>query len=191
MDAFIASFLAVALAEVGDKTQLLALFLTAVFARKFAIVCGIFIATVLNHAVSAWFGMWIAEHLNQTHLSWIVAISFIAVGLWLLIPDKDDAVDEKYMQWGALVATTILFFFAEIGDKTQIATVLLAANYQNFSMVLVGSTAGMLLANVPVVYLGAYLMKLLPFKQVRIGACILFFLFSSLGHQKTGFANIE
>ncbi|WP_311515043.1 TMEM165/GDT1 family protein [Oligella urethralis] len=176
MDAFIASFLAVALAEVGDKTQLLALFLTAVFARKFAIVCGIFIATVLNHAVSAWFGMWIAEHLNQTHLSWIVAISFIAVGLWLLIPDKDDAVDEKYMQWGALVATTILFFFAEIGDKTQIATVLLAANYQNFSMVLVGSTAGMLLANVPVVYLGAYLMKLLPFKLVRIGACILFLL---------------
>ncbi|WP_432785293.1 Putative manganese exporter [Oligella sp. MSHR50489EDL] len=174
MDAFIASILAVALAEVGDKTQLLALFLTAVFARKSAIVLGIFVATILNHAVSAWFGVWISEHLSQSTLTWIVAISFIAVGLWLLIPDKDDEVDEKYMKWGAFVATTVLFFFAEIGDKTQIATVLLAANYNDFVMVLMGSTAGMMLANVPVVYMGAWLMKVLPFKLVRIGACILF-----------------
>ena len=176
MDAFIASVLAVALAEVGDKTQLLALFLTAIFARKSAIVLGILIATILNHAVSAWFGVWVSEHLSQNTLTWIVATSFIVVGLWLLIPDKDDGVDEKYIKWGAFVATTILFFFAEIGDKTQIATVLLAAKYNDFYPVLIGSTTGMMLANVPVVYLGGCLMSALPFKLVRLGACVLFLL---------------
>ncbi|MDO5667790.1 MAG: TMEM165/GDT1 family protein [Alcaligenaceae bacterium] len=176
MDAFIASVLAVALAEIGDKTQLLALFLTAVFARKSAIVLGILIATILNHAVSAWFGVWVSENLTQTTLTWIVAVSFIVVGLWLLKPDKDDEVEEKYVKWGAFAATTVLFFFAEIGDKTQIATVLLAAKYNDFYPVLIGSTSGMMLANVPVVYLGAWLMNKLPFKQVRYGACVLFLL---------------
>lgn len=176
LDAFIASVLAVALAEVGDKTQLLALFLTAVFARKSAIILGILIATVLNHGVSAWLGVWVSSYLNETNLTWIVAISFIAVGLWLLIPDKDDEVDEKYVKWGAFAATTVLFFFAEIGDKTQIATVLLAAKYNDFYSVLAGSTLGMMLANVPVVFLGAWLMSKLPFKQVRYGACVLFLL---------------
>lgn len=176
LDAFIASVLAVALAEVGDKTQLLALFLTAVFVRKSAIVMGIFLATILNHAVSAWFGVWISTHLSETMLSWIVAISFIVVGLWLLRPDQEDEVNKKYVKWGAFTATTVLFFFAEIGDKTQIATVLLAAKYNDFYPVLMGSTAGMMLANVPVVYLGAWLMSQLPFKQVRYGACVLFLL---------------
>ena len=109
MDAFIASVLAVALAEVGDKTQLLALFLTAIFARKSAIILGVLIATVLNHAVSAWLGVWVSSYLNETNLSWIVAISFIVVGLWLLVPDKDEEVDEKYLKWGAFLATTVLF----------------------------------------------------------------------------------
>ena len=174
MDAFIASVLAVALAEVGDKTQLLALFLTAIFARKSAIILGVLIATVLNHAVSAWLGVWVSSYLNETNLSWIVAISFIVVGLWLLVPDKDEEVDEKYLKWGAFLATTVLFFFAEIGDKTQIATVVLAAKYTDFYMVLAGTTVGMMLANVPVIYLGSWLMSKLPFKQVRYGACMLF-----------------
>ena len=101
MDAFIASVLAVAVAEVGDKTQLLALFLSAVFARKSAIVIGILIATLLNHAVSAWFGVWISENLSDSILTWIVAVSFLVVGCWLLIPDKEEDIDEKYVKWGA------------------------------------------------------------------------------------------
>lgn len=180
LDAFIASVLAVAVAEVGDKTQLLALFLSAVFARKSAIVIGILIATLLNHAVSAWFGVWISENLSDSILTWIVAVSFLVVGCWLLIPDKEEEIDEKYVKWGAFLATTVLFFFAEIGDKTQIATVILAAKYNDFYPVLLGTTAGMMLANVPVVYLGCWLLNKLPFKQVRRGACVLF-IFMGLG----------
>ena len=176
MDAFIASVFAVALAEVGDKTQLLALFLAAMFARKTPIVLGIFVATILNHAVSAWFGVWISEHLSNQLLTWIVAISFLAMGAWLLIPDKEDEVDQKYIKYGAFAATTVLFFFAEIGDKTQIATVLLAAKYNDFYPVLLGTTAGMMIANVPVVYLGCWLLDRLSFKKIRRLACVLFIL---------------
>lgn len=174
MDAFISSTLAVALAEIGDKTQLLALFLAARFAQKYAIVAGILLATLLNHALSAWLGVWLAQWLSPAMMVWIVGLSFIGVGLWLLKPDPDDDVDGRYMHYGAFVATTVLFFLAEIGDKTQIATVLLAAKYHDMVMVVAGSTLGMLLANVPVVFMGGWLMGRLPFKAVRIGACVLF-----------------
>ena len=176
MDAFIASVLAVSLAEVGDKTQLLALFLAAMFSRKLPIVFGIFVATILNHAVSAWFGVWISDNVSTELLTWIVAISFLAMGAWLLIPDKKDEIDEKYVSYGAFIATTVLFFFAEIGDKTQLATVLLAAKYNNFYPVLFGTTVGMMLANVPVVYLGCWLLDRLSFKKIRQAACVLFIL---------------
>ena len=176
LDAFIASVLAVALAEVGDKTQLLALFLAAMFARKIPIVLGIFVATILNHAVSAWFGVWISQNVSDELLTWVVALSFLAMGAWLLIPDKEDEVAQKYVKYGAFVATTVLFFFAEIGDKTQIATVLLAAKYNDFYPVLLGTTVGMMLANVPVVYLGCWLLDRLSFKKIRRVACILFIL---------------
>ena len=176
LDAFIASVLAVALAEVGDKTQLLALFLAAMFARKIPIVLSIFVATILNHAVSAWFGVWISQNVSDELLTWVVALSFLAMGAWLLIPDKEDEVDQKYVKYGAFVATTVLFFFAEIGDKTQIATVLLAAKYNDFYPVLLGTTVGMMLANVPVVYLGCWLLDRLSFKKIRRVACILFIL---------------
>ncbi len=174
MDALLSSTLAVALAEIGDKTQLLALFLAARFAQKHAIVAGILVATLLNHAVSAWLGVWLAQWLSPVMMGWVVGISFIAVGLWLLKPDQDDEVDSRYMRYGAFAATTLLFFLAEIGDKTQIATVLLAARYADVTSVVIGSTAGMLLANVPVVFLGQWLMRKLPFRAVRIGACVLF-----------------
>lgn len=174
LETFIASVLAVALAEVGDKTQLLALFLAAMFARKAPIILGILIATLLNHAVSAWFGVWISENLSHELLAWIVAISFLVMGAWLLVPDKKDEVDEKYVKYGAFIATSVLFFFAEIGDKTQIATVLLAAKFNDFYPVLIGTTAGMMLANVPVVYLGCWLLDRLSFKKIRRIACVLF-----------------
>lgn len=174
MDAFLSSTLAVALAEIGDKTQLLALFLAARFAQKYAIAAGILVATLLNHAASAWLGVWLAQWLSPMLMTWLVGLSFIGVGLWLLKPDQDDAVDGRYMRYGAFVATLVLFFLAEIGDKTQIATVLLAAKYHDVSAVVLGSTVGMLMANVPVVFMGQWLMGKLPFKAVRMGACVLF-----------------
>ena len=174
MEAFFSSMLGVAIAEIGDKTQLLALFLAARFAQKNAVVSGIFIATLLNHLVSAFVGVWLAEAISPETVKWIVGISFIAVGLWLLLPDKDENPDSRWLKYGAFGATVFLFFIAEIGDKTQIATVLLAAKYQSLSMVVIGSVAGLMLATVPVVYLGDMLMKKIPAKAVRISACVLF-----------------
>ena len=174
MSALLASTLAVAIAEIGDKTQLLTLFLAARFAQKYAIVAGILVATLLNHAISAWLGVALAGWLSPELMKWLVGISFIAVGLWVLIPDKEDEEDTRWLKYGAFAATTVLFFLAEIGDKTQIATVLLAAKYQDVFWVVVGSTLGMLAANVPVAFLGAWLMQRLPLRPVRVAACVLF-----------------
>ena len=174
MEAFFSSILGVAIPEIGDKTQLLALFLAARFAQKNAVVSGIFIATLLNHLVSAFVGVWLAETVSPDTVKWAVGISFIVVGLWLLLPDKDENPDSRWLKYGAFGATVFLFFMAEIGDKTQIATVLLAAKYQSLSMVVLGSVTGLMLATVPVVYLGDMLMKKIPTKAVRISACVLF-----------------
>lgn len=174
MEAFFSSTLGVAIAEIGDKTQLLALFLAARFAQKNAIVMGIFVATLLNHALSAALGVWMAQFISPDMMKWIVGGSFILVGLWLLKPDEDDHPDNRWLKYGAFGATVWLFFLAEIGDKTQIATVLLAAKYQELFMVVAGSILGMMLANVPVVYLGEMLLKKIPAKAVRISACVLF-----------------
>lgn len=175
MDALFSSTLAVALAEIGDKTQLLALFLALRFTQKYAIVAGILLATLLNHAVSAYLGVWLAQWLSGVLMAWIVGLSFIGVGLWLLKPDQSqNGDDERWLRYGAFVASALLFFVAEIGDKTQIATVLLAARYHNIAVVVAGSTLGMLIANVPMVFAGGWLMGKLPFRKVRLGACVLF-----------------
>lgn len=181
MEAFLYSTLGVLIAEIGDKTQLLALFLAARFPQKGAIIAGIFIATLLNHAVSAFFGAWLAAAVSPDVMKWLVGISFIAVGLWLLLPDKDDGGDErKWLKYGAFTATTVLFFLAEIGDKTQIATVLLAAKYQEMFWVVCGSVLGLMLANVPAVYLGEALLKRIPAQTVRRLACAVFCLLGVL-----------
>ena len=175
MEAFVSSTVGVLIAEIGDKTQLLTLFLAARFAQKNAIIMGIFMATLLNHAVSAFFGVWLTQTVSPDVLKWLVGGSFIAVGLWLLIPDKDDDNDNnRWLKYGAFTATLILFFLAEIGDKTQIATVLLAAKYQNLFWVVSGSILGLMLANVPVVYLGEKIMRRIPAHWVRWAACALF-----------------
>ncbi|ABM17222.1 MULTISPECIES: TMEM165/GDT1 family protein [Marinobacter] len=174
MDAFLASTLAVAIAEIGDKTQLLSLFLVARYAKRTPIILGILIATVLNHALSAWLGAWVAQWIPEAWLPWILAVSFVAIALWLLIPDKDDSEDSKFLGMGAFMATTIMFFLAEIGDKTQIATVVLAARYTDTFWVIMGTTVGMLLANVPVIMAGRWLMERLPLAMARISASILF-----------------
>ncbi len=163
----------VALAEIGDKTQLLALLLAARFRKPWTIIAGIAVATVLNHAIAAWIGSLAAHWLRPDVLRWIVAASFIAVAVWTLKPDTLD--DETPLgARGAFIATTVLFFIAEIGDKTQVATVLLAAKYSPLWEVVVGTTLGMLLANVPVVLLGSRFSDRLPLKAARWTAAAVF-----------------
>ena len=164
----------VALAEIGDKTQLLALLLAARFRKPWPIVAGILVATLLNHALAAWLGARGAAWLQPETLRWIVAGSFLAVAVWTLKPDKLDADDERLPARGAFVATTIAFFIAEIGDKTQVATVLLAARYHPLWEVIAGTTVGMLLANVPVVLLGSRFADRLPLRAARYVAAAVF-----------------
>ena len=177
MDAFLASFTAVAIAEIGDKTQLLSLFLAARFRSKLAIIAGILVATLLNHAASAWLGVWVAQFIPDGWQGWLLGGSFIVVALWLLIPDKDDSEDTGVLKFGAFMASCILFFLAEIGDKTQIATVILAATFEDaIWMVIWGTTFGMLAANVPVVYAGSWLMEKISLDWARRTACAIFML---------------
>lgn len=174
MESFLTSTSAVALAEIGDKTQLLSLFLAARFTQKYWIIVGIFIATVLNHGISAWLGQWLSGFIPEMYQNWVIGGSFIAVALWLLIPDKEDDAESPLQRYGAFIATTVLFFLAEIGDKTQVATVLLAAQYQSIFWVTLGTTLGMLIANVPVVLAGQWLMQRLPLDLTRKLAFVLF-----------------
>jgi len=173
MQALLLSTLAVAVAEIGDKTQLLALLLAARFRKPLPIVAGILVATLLNHALAAWAGALVARWMTPEVLRWVVAGSFLAVALWTL---KPDAIDDAQVlpARSAFVATTIAFFIAEIGDKTQVATVLLATRYEPLWQVVIGTTAGMLLANVPVVLLGSRFAQRLPLRAARIAAAVLF-----------------
>jgi len=175
IDAFLSSFTAVAIAEIGDKTQLLSLFLAARFRAKGAIIAGILVATLLNHAASAWLGVWLSQFIPSGWHQWLLGGSFIAVALWLLIPDKDDSGDTGVLRFGAFFASCVLFFLAEIGDKTQIATVILAASFeQSVWLVIVGTTLGMLAANVPVVYAGSWLLQKVSLQWARRSACGVF-----------------
>ena len=176
MQTLLISTATVALAEIGDKTQLLSLILAAKYRKPWPICVGIFAATLVNHALAGWVGTLVAQWLTPEHLKWILAISFFAVAAWTLVPDK---VDENEAQGGigrsVLVATVIAFFLAEMGDKTQIATMVLAADYTPLWQVVTGTTIGMMLANVPVVWLGARFASKLPLKAARISAAVLFF----------------
>ena len=173
MQTFLVSTLAVAVAEIGDKTQLLALLLAARFRKPVPIVAGILLATLLNHALAGWLGTIAAQWLTPDVLRWVVAISFFAIALWTLKPDKIDD-DQALPARNAFIATVIAFFLAEIGDKTQVATVLLAAKYHPLWEVVAGTTVGMLLANVPVVLFGDAIARRLPLKIVRVVAALLF-----------------
>ena len=174
MESFLVSTFVVAIAEIGDKTQLLALLLAARFRRPWPIIAGIFVATVLNHALAAWLGALAASYLTPDLLRWIVAGSFAAIGLWTLKPDTLDEKSERLPARGAFIATVIAFFLAEMGDKTQIATMVMAAKAPLLWPVVVGTTLGMLLANVPVVLLGSRFAAKLPLKAARMAAAALF-----------------
>ncbi len=178
MEAFLSSTLAVSIAEIGDKTQLLALFLAARYGRPWVISLGVLVATLVNHALSAWLGAVLADVIPPHWIPWIIGGSFIAIGLWLLIPDKEDGDMGRFANYGPFMATLVLFFLAEIGDKTQIATVILAAKYSADMLmtiaVIAGTTFGMLLANVPVIFAGKWLMDKLPLGFAHKAACIIF-----------------
>lgn len=173
-DALLVSTGTVALAEIGDKTQLLALVLAARYRKPWPIVAGILVATLLNHALAAWIGTLIAQWLQPQVLRWVVAGSFLAVALWTLKPDTLDADTSTMSGRGAFIATTLTFFIAEMGDKTQIATVLLATRFDVLWQVIAGTTVGMLLANVPVVALGSRFAHRLPLRAARITAAAVF-----------------
>lgn len=174
MEALLFSTLAVAIAEIGDKTQLLSLILAARYRRFWPIAWGILVATLLNHALAGWLGSVAAEYIPEGALRWILFASLLGMAIWVLIPDKLDDEDAPKPRYGPFLTTTIAFFIAEMGDKTQIATVLLAAKYDQLVMVVIGTTVGMLLANVPVVALGAKFAHRLPLKAARYAAAVVF-----------------
>ncbi|MCM2321592.1 MAG: TMEM165/GDT1 family protein [Pseudomonas sp.] len=158
----------VALAEIGDKTQLLALLLAARFRRPWPIIWGILVATVANHFAAGAVGKWVASFFSEATLSWILAASFLAVAAWMLIPDKLDDDEESHLnRYGPFLTTLIAFFIAEMGDKTQIATVMLAAQYEYFWLVIAGTTLGMMIANVPVVLAAHFSADKLPMTLIH------------------------
>jgi len=173
MEAFLISLSTVAIAEIGDRTQLLSLVLAAQFRKPWQITAGVLLATLANHAVAGFLGVWVGHFLTPRVLDLIVGVSMLGMAAWTLKPDKLDG-DESIAQRNAFFATLIAFFIAEIGDKTQIATMALAAGYSNLPAVVAGTTLGMMLANVPVIFLGSAFASRLPLKAIHIGAAILF-----------------
>ncbi len=180
MEAFLASTAIVALAEMGDKTQLLAIVLAARFRRPVPIILGILAATLANHAIAAFLGAQAAAFLSGIWFRYLVAISFIAMGLWTLIPDRLEEDARKPARFGAFLTTLVAFFLVESGDKTQVATIALAARYEAVIAVTAGTTLGMMLANVPAVFLGDALLKRVPIRLVHAVAAILFIALGAL-----------
>jgi len=174
LEAFLVSTGIVALGEMGDKTQLLALLLAAKFRRPVPIVLGILVATLVNHALAGAVGDWIARALGPDVLRWVIGGSFIAMAVWMLIPDKIDEAEGGHQRFGVFGTTVIAFFLAEMGDKTQIATVALAARYTDLVAVVAGTTLGMMIANVPAVFLGDKIAKKVSMTLVHAVAALIF-----------------
>jgi len=175
MEAFLVSTGVVALGEMGDKTQLLALVLAARFRRPWPIIAGILVATLANHAVAGALGGWLAALMGPTVLRWVIGGGFLAMAAWMLIPDEiDDDLGQRDHRFGVFGATVVAFFLAEMGDKTQIATVALAARYDALVAVVAGTTLGMMLANVPAVFLGDRVARRVNMKLVHGVAAVIF-----------------
>ncbi|HEY8385737.1 MAG TPA: TMEM165/GDT1 family protein [Porticoccaceae bacterium] len=174
MNAFLISTGIVALAEIGDKTQLLALILAARFRKPLPIILGILVATLVNHALAGALGTWLTTLLSPQALRWLLGLSFMAMAAWVLIPDKLDDTETGTTRYGIFGTTLIAFFLAEMADKTQVATVALAAQYQAMLAVVAGTTLGMMIANVPVVLLGDRIANRMPVRLVHTVAALLF-----------------
>ncbi|MBK7661024.1 MAG: TMEM165/GDT1 family protein [Betaproteobacteria bacterium] len=175
MEALLVSIGIVALAEIGDKTQLLTLVLAARYKKPWPIVAGIFVATLVNHGIAGAVGAWLTKAMGPDVMRWILGASFIAMAAWMLVPDKLDDDDSASKQRGGVFLTTaILFFFVEIGDKTQVATVALAARFDSLAAVVMGTTIGMILANAPVAFFGDALAKKMPVRIVHVVTAVIF-----------------
>jgi len=175
MESLLVSTGVVALAEIGDKTQLLAFILAARFKKPVPIVCGILAATVINHGLAGALGAWITALLSPLMLRWILGLSFMAMAVWTMIPDKIEEEETRIAsKLGVFGATLVTFFLAEMGDKTQIATVALAAHYAEPLLVVAGTTLGMLIADVPAVFIGDRLAARIPLKLVHTLAAAVF-----------------
>jgi Ca2+/H+ antiporter, TMEM165/GDT1 family len=174
LEPFLISTLVVGLAEIGDKTQILSLILAARFKQPIPIIFGIFFATVANHAAAGFAGTLFGSLATGPWMRWILGLSFLSVAVWALFPDRYEAKDKAISRSGAFTATLAAFFLAEIGDKTQIATIGLAARFEVFYAVVIGTTLGMMLANIPVVIAGDRLAGRLPLKAIRLAAAIVF-----------------
>ena len=174
MEAFLLSTGIVALAEMGDKTQLLSLLLAAKFRKPVPIILGILVATLFNHAFAGAVGTWVQQTVGPDLMRWILGASFIAMAAWMLVPDKLDDTGTGAARFGVFGTTLIAFFLAEMGDKTQIATVALAARYDAFFQVVTGTTLGMMIADVPAVFLGDKLSSKISLKWVHAAAALVF-----------------
>lgn len=174
MEAFLISSGIVALAEMGDKTQLLSLLLAAKFRRPVPIILGILVATLVNHAFAGAVGSWVTALVGKEVMRWVLGLSFIGMALWTLIPDRLEELETKPARFGVFGATVIAFFLAEMGDKTQVATVALAAKYSQLYAVVAGTTLGMMAANVPAVLLGSKITQVVSLKLVHAIAAAIF-----------------
>jgi putative Ca2+/H+ antiporter (TMEM165/GDT1 family) len=175
LEAFLVSVAVVAVGELGDKTQLLTLVLAARYGRPWPIVTGILVATLANHTIAAWIGSWVRGAVPADVLRWGLALSFFAVAAWALKPDQFDDSDAPPVSNRSVFAVTLIaFFLAEIGDKTQIATAMLAAKFDSLPSVVAGTTLGMLLVDVPTAFIGKAAAERIPFRAVRIVAAALF-----------------
>lgn len=160
----------------GDKTQLLALVLATRYKKPWTILLGVLIATLFNHGLASWAGAWVSSLIEPAVLTWILAITFFIFGFWILIPDKEEEI-KQVGHFGVLITTVIAFFFAEMGDKTQLATIALGANYSNVVFVTVGTTLGMLGSNALAIFLGQKFLNRVPMLWVRRIACLIFIIF--------------
>lgn len=174
MEAFLTSIAVVALAEIGDKTQLLAIVLATRLNRPWPIVAGILCATLANHFLAALVGDEVASFLDAQWFHYLVAISFIVMAAWTLIPDKFEEEKHTPTRYGVFVTTLVAFFLVEMGDKTQVATIALGARFHTVLPVMLGTTTGMMIANIPAVFFGHEVIKRVPLKMVRIVAALLF-----------------
>jgi putative Ca2+/H+ antiporter (TMEM165/GDT1 family) len=174
LDAFLISTGVVALAEIGDKTQLLAFILAAKFRKPIPIILGVLVATIANHAFAGALGAWITSLVSPETMRWVLGVSFIGMAIWTLIPDKFDESEARFARFGVFGTTVIAFFLAEMGDKTQVATVALAAQYHAFVPVVAGTTLGMMIANVPAVLLGDRIAGKIPVRIVHAIAALIF-----------------
>ncbi|HTB68696.1 MAG TPA: TMEM165/GDT1 family protein [Steroidobacteraceae bacterium] len=174
LEALLVSTASVAVGELGDKTQLLSLILASRLRRPVPIIAGIFVATLGNHLLACWFGEWVGTLITPQILRWVLGVSFIAVAIWALIPDKMDDEVESRSAHGVFVFTIITFFLAEMGDKTQVVAVALAARYHDLLQVVTGTTLGMMLVNIPTVLFADRAVRWIPLKLVRVVAAVIY-----------------